>query len=171
MVVLTTLMSVPTVTIGLLFYALLSHSGPFGELGLLYTPWAMILGQAALILPIVSALSLLAVEAVDERARRTAMALGASRRQTALLVLHEARPAIAAAVMFGFGRAFGEVGAAMMLGGNIRGYTRNITTTIVQQSQMGEFGLGIALGAVLLVIALAVNIAAHRLRGRKEAQS
>ncbi len=171
MVVLTTLMSVPTVTIGLLFYALLSHSGPFGELGLLYTPWAMILGQAALILPIVSALSLLAVEAVDERARRTAMALGASRRQAALLVLHEARPAIAAAVMFGFGRAFGEVGAAMMLGGNIRGYTRNITTTIVQQSQMGEFGLGIALGAVLLVIALAVNIAAHRLRGRKEAQS
>ncbi len=170
MVVLTTLMAVPTVTIGLLFYILLSHSGPFGELGLLYTPWAMILGQAALILPIISALSLLAVESIDKRARRTAMALGASRRQAALLVLREARPAVAAAIMFGFGRAFGEVGVAMMVGGSIRGYTRNITTTIMRQSQMGEFGLAIALGAVLLAIALAVNIGAHCLRGRKETQ-
>ena len=155
---LNTLMSLPTVLVGLLVYSFLSRQGVLGGLGLLYTQSAMVIGQFVLAFPIVAALVLGSVAGMDRRVRATATALGADGRQGFLLILHEARFGILAAVVAGFGRVFAEVGVSMMLGGNIRGYTRNITTTIALETSKGEFALGIALGTVLLVVALGVNV-------------
>lgn len=157
-VILNTLMALPTVVVGLTVYALISRQGPLGVLGLLYTPKAMILGQFVLATPIVSALTLSAVENVDPRVKETALTLGAGRVQSGLAVLKEARFAVMAAVAAGFGRVIAEVGSAMMLGGNIRGATRTMTTAIALETAKGEFGLGIALGVVLLIVAFSVNI-------------
>lgn len=163
---LNTLMSLPTVLVGLLVYSFLSRRGPLGEFGLLYTQSAMVVGQFILAFPIVAALVLTSVAGMDRRVRVTATALGANGRQGFLLILHEARFGILAAVVAGFGRVFAEVGVSMMLGGNIRGYTRNITTTIALETSKGEFALGIALGIALLTIALGVNILLGLLRRR-----
>lgn len=156
--VLNTLMSLPTVLIGLMVYAFLSRNGPFGFLGVLYTPWAMIIGQSILIFPLITALSLSAINSVDKRVEKTAITLGANHFQTAVLILSEGKEAILSGIIAGFGRVFSEVGISMMLGGNIRGLTRNITTAIALETSKGEFSLSIALGIVLLTVALSINI-------------
>ncbi len=153
-----TWMAAPTVVIGLLFYALLSRTGPLGRLGLLYTQTAMTIGQVFLILPLIAGFSYTALRQVDRRARLTALTLGASPRQAGRVVLREARFALLVAVLAGFARAISEVGIAMMLGGNIRYATRNITTSIALETAKGEFRNGVVLGAVLLVMTLGINL-------------
>jgi tungstate transport system permease protein len=153
-----TWMAAPTVVIGLLFYFLLSRSGPLGRFGLLYTQTAMTIGQVVLILPLITGFSYTALRQVDRRARLTALTLGASPRQAGWVVLREAKFALIVAVLAGFARAVSEVGIAMMLGGNIRNFTRNITTTIALESAKGEFTNGVILGAVLLIVTLGINI-------------
>ena len=153
-----TWMAAPTVVIGLLFYSLLSRNGLLGGLGLLYTQTAMTIGQTFLILPLIVGFSYTALRQVDIRARQTALTLGASRRQAGWIVLREARFPLLVAVLAGFARAISEVGIAMMLGGNIRNATRNITTSIALETSKGEFRNGVVLGALLLVITLGINI-------------
>jgi len=159
--ILNTLMAFPTVVIGLLVYSLISRRGILGNMRLLYTPWAMVIGQTILAFPIVAALSLTATQGIDKRVEKTARTLGANRLQTAFIVLAEGRFAVFAAIIAGFGRVFAEVGVSMMVGGNIRGFTRNITTAIAFETGKGEFALGIALGIVLLTIAFSINILFH----------
>jgi tungstate transport system permease protein len=162
-----TWMAAPTVVIGLLFYSLLSRSGPFGRLGLLFTQTAMTVGQVFLILPLIVGFSYTALRQVDKRARLTALTLGASRRQAGWVVIREAKYALLIAVLAGFARAISEVGIAMMLGGNIRNATRNITTSIALETAKGEFRNGVVLGAVLLVITLGINLLVQTgLRGK-----
>jgi tungstate transport system permease protein len=153
-----TWMAAPTVVIGLLFYYLLGRSGPLGRFGLLYTQTAMTIGQVFLILPLITGFSYTALRQVDRRARLTALTLGASRRQAGWVVLREARFALLVAVLAGFARAVSEVGIAMMLGGNIRNATRNITTSIALETAKGEFTNGVILGALLLAVTLGINI-------------
>ncbi len=168
LVVVQTWMAAPTVVIGLLFYALLGRNGPLGGLGLLYSQAAITAGQVFLILPLVTGFSYTALRQVDRRARQTALTLGASRRQAGWIVLREARFPLAVAVLAGFARAISEVGIAMMLGGNIRGATRNITTSIALETAKGEFRNGVALGAILLVITLGINLLVQTgLRGKE----
>ena len=152
-----TWMAAPTVVIGLLFYFLLGRSGPLGGLSLLSTQTAMTIGQVFLILPLIVGFSYTALRQVDRRARLTALALGATRSQAGRMVLREARYPLMVAVLAGFARAVSEVGIAMMLGGNIRGATRNITTSIALETAKGEFTNGIVLGAVLLAVTLGIN--------------
>lgn len=163
---LNTLMSIPTVVVGLMVYSFVSRRGPLGHLGLLYTQWAMIIGQCILIFPIVAALSLSATQAIDKRVKNTALTLGANEWQTAFIIMSEGRYAILAAIIAGFGRVFAEVGVSMMLGGNIKGYTRNITTAIAFETGKGEFELGLALGMILLTVAFSINILFHTLQVR-----
>lgn len=159
--ILNTLMALPTVVVGLIVYSLISRRGLLGTLGLLYTPWAMVIGQTILAFPIISALSLSATQSIDKRVEKTALTLGANNLQTALIILNEGKFAILSAIIAGFGRVFAEVGASMMLGGNIKGYTRNITTAIAFETSKGEFALGIALGIILLIVAFSINILVH----------
>ena len=163
---LNTLMAVPTVVVGLVVYTLISRRGPFGTLNLLYTPIAMIIGQFILATPILTALTISAVHAVDDRVAPTALTLGANNRQLAYTVFLEVRFGLLAAVISGFGRIIGEVGAAMMLGGNIRGVTRTMSTAIALQTSMGEFEIGIALGIILLLVAFLINILFHYFQQR-----
>ena len=163
-----TWMAAPTVVIGLLFYSLLSRSGPLGGLGLLYTQAAMTVGQVFLILPLIVGFSYTALRQVDKRARPTALTLGATPRQAGWVVLREARYALLIAVLAGFARAVSEVGIAMMLGGNIRNATRNITTSIALETAKGEYRNGVILGAILLAVTLGINILVQTgLRGRE----
>lgn len=155
---LNTLLALPTVVVGLLVYALISSRGPLGSLHLLFTPCAMVLGQFVLVLPLVTALSVSAVQGVDRRARETALALGATGCQAARAVMGEGRFALLAAIIATFGRVFAEVGVSVMLGGNIRWYTRNITTAIALETGRGEFALALALGIILLAVAFVINI-------------
>jgi tungstate transport system permease protein len=159
-----TLMALPTVLIGLLGYSFLSRKGPLGFLDLLFTPSGIIIGDLILAFPLIVALTVAAVNSVDERARMTALNLGASRLQVTLTVLMEARYALTAAVINGFGRVIAEVGSAMMLGGNIRGYTRTMTTAIALETSKGEFSLAMALGLLLLGLALSINLVFRRLQ-------
>ena len=154
---LNTLMAMPTVVIGLLLYGLLSRMGPLGEWGLLYTPTAMIIAQALLICPIMMNLTSTAVKGADPRLLPTLKSLGADRLQQTVQIMRTVRLAILIAIISGFGRAIGEVGAAMMLGGNIEGYTRTMTTAIALETSKGEFELALALGIVLLLIAFLLN--------------
>ncbi|SCM57059.1 putative anion ABC transporter permease protein HVO_1887 [Methanothermobacter wolfeii] len=156
-----TLYSMPTVLVGLLVFMLISRSGPLGSLNLLFTPQGMILGQTVLVLPIVTGSSITALRSVGPRVRDLARALGATEYQTMLKVMEEARYAIMAAIILGFGRAISEVGVAIMLGGNIRGYTRVITTAMSLETSKGNLELSIALGIILLIISLAVNTILH----------
>ncbi|MYA76442.1 MAG: ABC transporter permease subunit [Gemmatimonadetes bacterium] len=163
--VLNTLLAMPTVVIGLFVYSLISRRGPLGFMELLYTPGAMIIGETLLALPIVAAFTLSAFRAVDSRISETALTLGATTAQTARTLISEARFGIMAAVVAAFGRVIAEVGAAMMLGGNIKGSTRTMTTAIALESNKGEFGLAIALGIILLLTAFGANILFHWLQG------
>ncbi len=153
-----TLMSFPTVVVGLMVYSFLTRRGPFGNLDLLFTQTAVIIGQVILIMPIIISLTVSAVNALDKRIQPTVLSLGASKRQAVRMVISEARYGIMAAVISAFGRVFAEVGVSMMLGGNIRHYTRTITTAIALETSKGEFAMGIALGLVLLLVAFGVNI-------------
>jgi len=161
-----TLYSVPTVVVGLFVFVLISRSGPLGGLGLLFTPTAMVLEQVLLIAPIIFGLTLSALSGVKSGIVDTAVALGASRGQTARLLLREARFAVLAALVMGFGRAISEVGLAIMVGGNIRGFTRVITTAISLETSKGELELAIALGIILLVVALVINLILNRIQQR-----
>jgi tungstate transport system permease protein len=161
--ILNTLVALPTVMVGLLLYGILSRQGPLGELGLLYTPTAMVIGQCVLIIPVIWSLSISAVAGADPRLADTCKALGANFMQQGLLFLNEVRFAIMAAVVMGFGRAIGEVGIAMMLGGNIEGFTRTMTTAIALETSKGEFEFALALGLLLLMVAFAVNGLLQRL--------
>ena len=156
-IVLNTSMALPTVVIGLVVYSFISRRGPLGVYGLLFTPTAMIIGQFILATPIITALSLSATKSVDVRVGETARTLGATAVQAAGATIGEARYAILVAIAAGFGRVIAEVGSAMILGGNIEGYTRTMTTAIALETGKGEFSLAIALGLVLLLIALMVN--------------
>jgi tungstate transport system permease protein len=163
---LNTLMALPTVVVGLLLFGLLSRQGPLGPLGLLFTPLAMIAGQTVLAAPIVANLVLAAVTGADQRIINTALTLGASRLQAATQLLREIRFGVMAAVIAGFGRVIAEVGVAMMLGGNIRNSTRTMTTAIALETSKGEFAFGLALGIVLLSVALIVNLFLNALQQR-----
>ncbi len=160
---LNTLMAMPTVMIGLIFFGLLSRRGLFGEFGLLYTETAVIIGEASLIFPIIINMTVVAVQSADSRVLPTLKSLGATQIQIIMPLLKELRYVILAAVITGFGRAIGEVGAAMMLGGNIQGTTRTMTTAIALETSKGDFELGLALGIVLLIIAFTVNFILQQL--------
>jgi tungstate transport system permease protein len=155
---LSTGMGLPPVVVGLFFYLLLSRSGPFGVLELLYSPTAMIIVQTVLAFPIVAALSHAAIAKVNPVIRQAAVTLGATPMQEVITVVREARYGIMAGVMAGLGRVMAEVGGILIVGGNIAGYTRVITTTIVLETSMGDFELAIALGIILLFIAFSVNV-------------
>ncbi len=162
-----TLMALPTVVVGLLVYCFTSRQGPMGPLELLFTPKAMIIGQFILAAPIIVALTVSATHVIDPRVKITAMTLGAGPLRTALTVLSEARFAVMAAVIAGFGRVIAEVGCALMVGGNIRGYTRTMTTAIALETAKGEFAFSLALGFILLAVAFVVNILFHWLQSRE----
>jgi len=166
-VLVNTLLALPTVVVGLIVYSLISRRGPMGVFGILYTPSAMIIGQFILATPIIIALTYSAVQGIDKRVRNTALTLGATESQSAWMVIKEARYAVLAAVIAGFGRVIAEVGAAMLLGGNIKGSTRTMTTAIALETSKGEFGFGIALGIILLIIAFSVNILLHYFQSKQ----
>jgi len=157
-VLIQTLYSVPTVVVGLLIYLMISRSGPLGFFGLLWTPEGMILGQVVLIIPITTGLVISALSSIDRNISDTLTSLGATGFQNVMQVIREARFAILSAVILAFGRAISEVGVAMMIGGNIEGQTRVLTTAIALQTGLGDFGFSIALGIILLAIALVVVI-------------
>jgi tungstate transport system permease protein len=162
-------MGLPPVVVGLFVYLLLSRSGPLGELGWLFTPPAMITAQVIIALPLVIGLSLSAVQSVDPALRLQVQALGASPAQVIGVVLWEARIGVTAAIITAYGRLTSEVGAVMLVGGNIEGSTRVLTTSIVLETRQGNFELALALGGVLLALTLASNIILQRLSGRPAA--
>jgi tungstate transport system permease protein len=165
-VVVDTLLSLPTVFIGLLVYAFFTSRGPLGHLGLLFTLPGIAVGLTILALPIVVALSATAVESMDRQLRVTLISLGANRRQLFLSTLWEARHGVIAAALTAYGRVITEIGIAMMVGGNIKWQTRTITTAIALETNKGEFAMGIALGLVLLLISFSVNLSVSSLRKR-----
>jgi tungstate transport system permease protein len=158
-------LSLPTVLIGLLLYLMLSRQGPMGSLQWLFSQSGIIAGQVLIALPVLIAFTLAAVQAADPRLAETAITHGASGWRVMLTVLHEVRFGVMAAVINGFGRVISEVGCAMMVGGNIAGETRTITTAIALETSKGEFAQGIALGIVLVAIALVINAALMLLQG------
>jgi tungstate transport system permease protein len=160
-------LALPTVVVGLLVYSFISRVGPLGYFGLLYTPTAVIIGQFLLATPIIIALTHSAIQGIDTKVRSTALTLGATEIQAAWTVIKEARFAVMSAVIAGFGRIIAEVGAAMMLGGNIKGSTRTMTTAISLETSKGEFGFGIALGIILLLISLSINALLSYLQSKK----
>ncbi len=166
--ILNALMAIPTVMIGLILYGLLSRRGPLGELGLLYSPTAIILGQIVLVLPILLSITMSAVESGDRQLVPTLKSLGATTTQQIWLVLTELKLLIMAGVVLAFSRAIGEVGAAMMLGGNIAGLSRTMTTAIALETGKGEFEMGLALGVMLLLIAFLLNGLLQLLQGSRQ---
>lgn len=162
-----TFYSIPTVVVGLVVFVLFSRMGPLGIFELMYTPTIMVIGQTILIAPIVLGLTISAFSNVDRNITDTARSLGASGWQVMLVTIKEARFAVMAAVTLGFGRAISEVGLALMVGGNIRGYTRVLTTTISLETAKGDIELSIALGIILIILALIVNLVMNRLQQRR----
>ena len=158
-------LSLPTVLIGLLLYLLLSRHGPAGNLHWLFTQSGLIAGQVLIALPVLIAFTLAAVQAADPALAETAITLGASSWRVMWTVLREVRFGVMAALINGFGRVISEVGCALMVGGNIAGQTRTITTAIALETSKGEFAQGIALGMVLITIALFVNAGLLLLQG------
>ena len=156
--ILNSLIAVPTVVVGLLVYGFLSRQGPLGSLGLLFTPSAIVIGGTLLASPIVANYAMASARGADPRILPTAVTLGAGPLRAAGALVAEIRFGILAAVIAGFGRVVSEVGVAMMLGGNIRGYTRTMTTAIALETSKGEFAFGMALGIVLMLVALGVNV-------------
>jgi tungstate transport system permease protein len=167
--VVNTALAFPTVVVGLLLYGLLSRRGPLGGLGWLYSWRAIVLGDVVLALPIAAALSAAAVQGVDPRIRRTAETLGAGAWRAAWAVAREARFALAAVITAAFGHVVAEIGSAMIVGGNVRGQTRTLTTAVALYTSQGDFGFALALGVILLALALLVNIALQVLQGRGHA--
>jgi tungstate transport system permease protein len=161
-----TFYSIPTVVIGLFVFVMVSNAGLLGGIGILFTPAAIVVGQVLLITPILLGLTISALKGVDQTILDTARSLGASGWQVAALVIKEARFGVVAAVIMGFGRAISEVGISMMVGGNIRGSTRTMTTAIALEAGRGDIELALALGMILLFIALVVNIVMNRIQQR-----
>lgn len=159
-VVLNALMGLPPVVVGLIVYLLLSRAGPLGSMGLLFTPAAMIIAQAILILPIVAALSRQVVEDAWIEYREQLHSLGETRRGAAIALLWDLRFSLFTIMLAGFGRAAGEVGAVIIVGGNIDGVTRVMTTAIALETSKGDLPLALALGTILLTIVLALNATA-----------
>lgn len=160
------LYSMPTVFVGLLVFILLSRSGPLGGLEILFTPAAIIVGEVVLIAPIMLGLTISALSAVPSDVRDTATSLGATRLQTVSLILREARHGVATGILMGFGRAVSEVGVALMVGGNIRGFTRTLTTAMSLETSMGNIEFSMALGLILMSLAFTVSLVAFRLQQR-----
>jgi tungstate transport system permease protein len=164
-------MGFPPVVIGLFVYILLSRNGPLGHMDLpfvpaLFTPWAMVFAQGIISFPLVSGFTMAAVMGVDPQLRMQVRALGATRWQTALAILWEARLGVIVSVIAGFGSIISEVGAVMLVGGNIEGRTRVLTTAIVLETRKGNFDLAVALGGVLLGLSFLANLGMLRLQGR-----
>ena len=147
----------PPVLAGLLIYLLFARTGPLGFLDILFTPPVMVVAQVLLATPIITALSSAAIAAKEKLSMDTARTLGASERQAAWMVIKEARTGILAGIMTGFGRAFGEVGAVMLVGGNVRYQTRVLTTSIVLETRQGNYEFAIALGLILLLLSFVVS--------------
>ena len=161
-----TLFSLPTVAVGLFVFVFFSRGGPLGGLEFMFTPTVMVIGQVILVTPVILGLTISALRGVDKTVPETATSLGASGFQVATLTLREARYAVLTAVVMGFGRAISEVGIALMVGGNIKGFTRTLTTAISLETQKGELELSIALGIILISLALIINLLLHRLQQR-----
>jgi len=157
-------MGLPPVVVGLFVALMLWRSGPFGELHLIYTPLAMIIAQSVIATPIVTGVSMAAIQQLDPRLRLQLLGLGASRGQMALALWWEARLSLLAAAMAGFGGAISEVGASMMVGGNIAGQTRVLTTAAVLETSRGNFNLAIALGLILLLLSFSIMLGATGLQ-------
>jgi len=164
--ILNTLLALPTVVVGLFVYAFISRRGIFGVFDLLYTQKAMIIGQVILIIPIVATFTISAVSRIDDRYRKTALTVGANLLQTAWMIVREARFSIAAAIIAAFGRVIAEVGISMMLGGNVKGFTRTMTTAMALEYDKGQFVLGVALGIALLAVSFAVNLFFNYFQGK-----
>jgi tungstate transport system permease protein len=161
-----TLMALPTVFIGLLIYAFFTYRGPLGDYGLLFTLPGISIGQTILALPLVIGLSATAIEGMDQKFHIMIMSMGANRKQLFLTTLWEVRHGLLAGAIVAYGRVMTEVGISMMVGGNIKWHTRTITTAITLETNKGQFGMGVALGLVLLIIAFCVNISVSLLRRR-----
>ena len=161
-----TFMGFPPVVMGLVVYLLLSRSGPFGPFGLLYSTSAMIIAQFLLAVPIIMGTAKAAIESVDPTLKETVLSLGATERQLWWELIKHSKKSIIAGFLVAFGQAISEVGAVMIVGGNIRWETRTFTTSIVLQTRMGEFGMAIALGVILIVTAFIVNYGLTRLQSR-----
>ncbi|UCG54882.1 MAG: ABC transporter permease [Dehalococcoidia bacterium] len=161
-----TFYSIPTVAVGLFVFILFSSSGPLGGLNLMFTPAVMVIGQVILITPVMLGLTITALSGVDKAISETAVSLGASRFQAAIITLKHARYAVLTAVIMGFGRAIAEVGLALMVGGNIKGFTRTLTTAISLETSKGDIELALALGIVLIFVALVINLTLNRLQQR-----
>lgn len=160
-------LALPTVVVGLVVYTVVSRSGPLGRAGLLFTPAAVVIGQTILAFPIVASMVHAALGRFDRDLHETLVTLGAKGARLVLSVLREATPGVAGAVLGGFGRVIGEVGVSMMLGGNIRWYTRTMTTAIALATGKGEIERALALGVVLMAISLTVNAAVHWMADRE----
>ena len=160
-VVLNALMGLPPVVVGLLVYLLLSRAGPLGPLGILFTPSAMVIAQTILILPIIAALSRQAIEDAWREYEEQLRSLGAGRMNAALTLLWDTRFSLLTTILAGFGRAAAEVGAVMIVGGNIDGVTRVMTTTIALETSKGDLPLALGLGIILIAIVIAVNAGAY----------
>jgi len=163
---LNTLLALPTVVVGLFVYAFLSRKGIFGTFDLLYTQKAIIIGQVILVIPIVTTFTLSAISRIDDRYRKTALTLGANAFQAAGIVFREARFGIVASMILAFGRVIAEVGISMMLGGNVKGFTRTMTTAMALEYDKGEFVLAVALGIVLLAVSFAMNVVFNYFQGK-----
>jgi tungstate transport system permease protein len=152
-------MALPPVVVGLVVAMTLWRSGPLGDLRLIYTPWAIVIAQTVISAPVVTGLTAAALASLDPRLGQQLLGLGASRGQMVWLLWREARLPLLAALMAGFGSVISEVGASMMVGGNIKGQTRVLTTAIVLETSKGEFNSALALSALLLVITYLINLA------------
>jgi tungstate transport system permease protein len=162
------LMGLPPVVVGLLVYLLLSRAGPLGSFGLLFSPTAMVIAQAVLVTPIVAALTRQVIADEWTEYREQLRSLGASRGRAAATLLWDGRFSLSTAALAGFGRAIAEVGAVMIVGGNIDGVTRVMTTTIALETSKGDLPLALALGGILIVVVLSINAVAYALRGWAE---
>lgn len=166
MALLYTGMGFPPVVVGLFIYLMLSRSGPFGYLGWLFTPAAIIVAQLIIAFPLVAGFTMAAVMGVNPHLRHQLLALGATPMQATLAILQEARVGVIVATIAGFGAVISEVGAVILVGGNIDGKTRTLTTAIVLETRKGNFDLALALGIILLLITFLINFAMIRLQGR-----
>ena len=169
MSIINTFMGLPPVVVGLFLYLILSSYGPLGFLHLLYTPEAMIMAQLIMVTPITAGITLSAVSNVDAKLRETAVSIGADSLQEVRMILNEARLGLLTAVLTGFGSAISEVGAIMIVGGNLLGYTRTLTTAVVLLTNQGDFDGAIALGIILLGLAFSVNVALTYLQTKTKA--
>jgi len=162
------LVGVPTVLVGLILYLLLSSSGPLGLIHLLYTPQAIILGESILITPIIVATSYRVIHVAYETFGELASSLGAGKKQAIELIIRESLPGVIGSIIMGFSRAIGELGIALMVGGNIKGYTRVMTTAIALEVARGEYELAITLGIILVIIMIIIALIARALKRFQE---